>query len=123
MTKESYLVRPVIDAEGTLVGIEPGILTTDSAFQETCQNLAQTRPGNIVALRVVHNSVPEDKPNEDNSQFLWIDGEILPGEELRKSFSDPSKSPQLSERVVIARTGTIFQAGKNDLIISSKPQV
>lgn len=116
------LILPVMDDEGILMSVGPNVKISDGVdLRYMLQELATSAPPNIVALEIeqVHSL---DRQTEGEPQyFAWIDGEILPGKVLRHRFSDPSKSPPLSEIVVVARTGTIFSAGESDLVISSKP--
>lgn len=117
MTERPVSIEIIKEAEGVLIK-DISIPTIESAKESWIQTLAEKAAGNVVALRVISIESEETDPD---TPFVWIDGEILTGEDLRHSFSDPDKSPQLSEHVVIARTGTIFTAHSNDSVISSKP--
>lgn len=116
--KESLLIAErVMDAEGTLIG-SGSVMFPQAERDQWIEKLAQTATPDIVALNVRISGEQRAK----NEEFVWIDGKIVPGEKLKHTFSDPNKSPQLSEHVVIAKTGTIFTAHANDSVISSKPK-
>lgn len=108
-------IEKIQDAEGILIDSGNVVPDGKSKYEEWVQGIAQKTSGDIVALRVnFRDTTP--------AHFLWIDGEILPGEELNRRSAKPWESP-LPDRVVIARTGTIFgPIEKEDSVISSRPK-
>lgn len=124
MENRIRFIQPFMDAEETLINAGPSVqISGDDNPQHQIQEFASLTARNIVALEIGYNEVLDEKTDDGQPFFAWIDGEIILGEEYRHRSPDRIGQPprKLPSRVVIARTGTIFSAGEHDQVIFSKP--